>query len=60
VYLDGAYVGTVSAYASTFAARRVLFAYRASSSGDHRLTIKASGSSGHPVVAVDWFATLSN
>ena len=59
VYLDGRYLTTVSSYASTFSARRVLFAYRAGSAGSHTLTIKAVGPSSHPVVAVDWFAILS-
>ena len=60
VYVDGRYVATVSAYASTFSARRVLYAYRAASTGTHTLTIMAIGPTSHPVVAVDWFATLSN
>jgi hypothetical protein len=59
VYLDGHYVATVSAYASSFSARRVLFAYRAGTAGSHTLTIKALGTSGHPVVAIDWFTALS-
>lgn len=59
VYIDGRYIGTVSAYASSFAARRVLLAYRAGATGTHTLTIRAAGTSGHPVVALDWFAVLS-
>jgi hypothetical protein len=60
VYVDGAYVATVSSYASSFSARHVLFAYRAASSGTHSLTIKAIGPTAHPIVAVDWFPTLSD
>ena len=41
VYLDGVYQGTLDAYASSFASRRVLYAASVPS-GTHRLTVKVS------------------
>ncbi|HET7474362.1 MAG TPA: hypothetical protein VFJ71_14655, partial [Candidatus Limnocylindrales bacterium] len=52
VYLDGVLVATVDESASSFVARRVLFA-RNVPSGAHTLVIKALGTSGRPMVALD-------
>ncbi len=52
VYLDGALVATVDQYATSFVARRILFA-RNVASGTHTLVIKALGTGGRPMVALD-------
>jgi hypothetical protein len=52
VYLDGVLVATVDEYASSFVARRMLFV-RNVPSGTHTLVIKALGTSGRPMVALD-------
>ena len=57
VYLDGTLVATVDQYASSFVARRILFA-RNVASGTHTLVIKALGTSGRPMVALDGIYVL--
>jgi hypothetical protein len=52
VYLDGARVAIVDEYAASFIARRTLFV-RNVPSGTHTLVIKALGTSGRPMVAID-------
>jgi hypothetical protein len=54
VYLDGTYLKTVDLKASSFQARKLLFATSVGS-GQHVLTIRGSGTSGRPTVAVDAF-----
>jgi hypothetical protein len=52
VYIDGKEVAVVDQYASSFAARRVVFALRLSD-GSHKVEIRALGTSGRPTVAID-------
>jgi hypothetical protein len=52
VYLDGTRVAIVDEYASSFVARRALFV-RNVPSGTHTLVIKALGTTGRPMVAID-------
>lgn len=59
VYLDGVLVATVDEYSSSFIARRVLFA-RNVASGTHTLVIKALGTSGRPMVAIDAIYVLAS
>lgn len=54
VSIDGDYVATIDLYASSFKARRILFA-TAVSQGTHTITVKGLGTSGRPTVAVDAF-----
>jgi len=58
VYLDGRLVATVNLYRATFGPRRVLYTARAAP-GNHTLSIRVSGTAGHPWVAVDAFAVLT-
>jgi hypothetical protein len=53
VYVDGRYVKTISLYSSSYRARQVIFVYNWSSSGAHRVKVVVSGTSGHPMVAID-------
>lgn len=52
VFVDGVYKQTVDTYASSFVARRVLFAINLHK-GWHKVVIKALGTSGRPMVAFD-------
>lgn len=52
VYIDGKYIKTVDLRASTFRARRIVFA-TAVSQGTHTIVIRGLGTSGRPTVAVD-------
>ena len=54
VYLDGKYVVTVDLRASSFKARRILFA-TAVPSGTHTIVVKGLGTSGRPTITVDAF-----
>jgi hypothetical protein len=58
VYIDGTLVAVVDQYASTFAARRVIFS-RNVTSGTHTLVIKAAGTPGRSTVAVDALEILA-
>jgi GH25 family lysozyme M1 (1,4-beta-N-acetylmuramidase) len=58
VYIDGAFKGTVSTYASTYHARQIVFAYNWSTNGAHSIKIVLRGTSGHPRVDVDAFVQL--
>jgi GH25 family lysozyme M1 (1,4-beta-N-acetylmuramidase) len=58
VSLDGSYVGSVSSYSSSTAARRIVFAAGWGSMGAHSLKVAVSGTSGHPRVDVDAFLRL--
>jgi len=59
VYLDGAYAGTVSLYASSGHSRAIVFAKTFGVNGSHTLRIVVLGTSGHPRVDVDGFVRLS-
>lgn len=54
VFIDGKYIRTVDLKASTFRARRILFAM-AVPNGTHTIVVKALGTSGRPTVAIDAF-----
>ena len=54
VFIDGDYVVTVDLKASSFKARRILFA-TAVPQGTHTIVVKALGTSGRPTVAIDAF-----
>ncbi len=58
VYLDGVEAGTVSAHATAFAPRRVLFTHAFETDGEHSIQIVVAGTAGHPRVDVDAFLTL--
>ena len=57
VTVDGKDVAVVDQYASTFAARRVVFTLK-TSDGKHTVEIRALGTSGRPTIAVDVFDSL--
>jgi hypothetical protein len=58
IYVDGAYVGSVSLYASAFQARRIVWSRGWASSGTHTVSVVVAGTAGHPRVDVDAFAVL--
>jgi hypothetical protein len=58
VYLDGVYQGTVSLYASTTAARPIIYAFNWSATGTHTIKVVVVGTAGHPRVDVDAFILL--
>jgi hypothetical protein len=58
VSLDGSYVGSVSSYSSSTAARRIVFAAGWGSMGVHSLKVAVSGTPGHPRVDVDAFLRI--
>jgi GH25 family lysozyme M1 (1,4-beta-N-acetylmuramidase) len=58
VYLDGAYVKTVSLYSSTYKWRRIVFAQNWPTSTTHKLKIVVVGTAGHSIVDVDGFTWL--
>ncbi len=58
VYLNGAYKGTVSEYASATAWRRLLWSTRWSSSGSHTLRLVWAGTGARPRVNVDALVVL--
>ena len=57
-YVDGTYVGTVSAYRSSSQSRMVLFAQNWSTSGSHKVKLVLTGTSGHPRFDIDAFGYL--
>jgi len=58
IYLDGAYIKTISLNASTSQPRKLVFAKRWSRNGTHTLKIVNLASAGHPRVDVDAFVRL--
>ena len=60
VSIDGRVVATVSLYSSALLPRRAVFTYAWSSAGRHRITIRVSGTAGHPRVDVDGFAVVDD
>jgi hypothetical protein len=58
VYIDGHAVATIDQVASSFTARRVLFA-RNLSAGTHTIVVKSLGTAGRPMVAIDAIEVLS-
>jgi subtilisin family serine protease len=57
-YVDGTYVGTVSAYRSSSQSRMVLFARNWSASGSHKVKLILTGTSGHPRFDIDAFGYM--
>jgi hypothetical protein len=53
VYVDGVYKKTVSAYASSFVARKTLYAASWSTQRAHTVKIVVVGTARHPTVAID-------
>ena len=58
VYVDGRFVRIVDLYAPSFRARTPIFTAAWSSTGSHTITIRALGSAGHPLVAIDSFSII--
>ena len=57
-YVDGTYIGTVSAYRSSSQSRMVLFARNWSTSGSHKVKLVLTGTAGHPRFDIDAFGYL--
>lgn len=55
VYIDGTLAATINTRADSFHAKRVLFRTSWGSVGQHRIAVVASGTAGHPMVALDAF-----
>ncbi len=53
VYVDGNLAATVSTWAPSFAATRVLFQWSWNAVGNHRIEIMNEGTAGHPAVTLD-------
>jgi hypothetical protein len=60
ISIDGRVVATVSLNSSTQLPRRAMFTYAWSGAGRHRITIRVSGTAGHPRVDVDGFAVVDD
>ena len=58
VYVDGTYVGTVSAYRSSSQSKIVLFARNWGASGSHKVKLVLTGTAGHPRFDIDAFGYL--
>ncbi|MEW5991963.1 MAG: transglycosylase family protein [Chloroflexota bacterium] len=55
VYVDGAFVGTMSSYARHFRPRVRIFALAFDEVGQHTIRLEVVGRGGHPMVAIDEF-----
>ena len=60
VYLDGVLVGTVNLYASTYQARRTVWAVTFPTAGWHTIKVVDLATAGHPRIDVDGFIRLAN
>jgi hypothetical protein len=60
VYVDGRYVATVDLHGTGTALRRVVWTRTWKSVATHRVTIRVSGTAGHPRVDVDGFAIVDS
>lgn len=58
VYVDGVYRTTINLYATTFAAKQILFAATWASNGSHSITIVNAGTAGHSRVDIDAFVRV--
>ena len=58
VYVDGKLVATVKLYSRTVQPRRAVYTHSWATAGRHRITIRVSGTAGHPRVDVDGFAVI--
>ncbi len=59
IFIDGTYLKTISLYASSFTARKVVFSKGWSSAARHTLVIEVVGTAGHAYVAIDELAFAS-
>ena len=59
MYVDGAYIRTISLYASTYTSRWIAFARSWSANSNHTLKIVVAGTAGHPRVDLDAFVRLT-
>ena len=59
IFIDGTYLKTISLYATSFTARKVVFSKSWSSAARHTLVIQVVGTAGHPYVAIDELAFAS-
>ncbi len=60
VYVDGRSVATVKLYSRSVQTRRAVYTYSWATAGPHRITIRVSGTAGHPRVDVDGFAVVDS
>jgi GH25 family lysozyme M1 (1,4-beta-N-acetylmuramidase) len=60
VYVDDVLVATVNLYASTYQARRTVWAVTFPAGGSHTIKIVDLGTSGHPRIDIDAFIRLAN
>ncbi len=60
VYVDGRHVATVNLYSRTLQTQRAVYTYSWATAGRHRITIRVSGTAGHPRVDVDGFAVVGS
>jgi hypothetical protein len=58
VYIDGSYKATISLYAATASARKIMYVVNWSVQGTHMIKIIVAGTAGHPRVDVDAFVRL--
>ncbi len=58
VYINGKFVGSISLFSATSQASKVVGSWSWTSSAKRTITIKVSGTSGHPRVDVDKFITV--
>ena len=58
VYVDGSYVGTISAYRSSSQSKIVLFARNWGASGSHKVKLVLTGTANHPRFDIDAFGYL--
>jgi hypothetical protein len=58
VYVDGAYVKTISLYSTTTKARQVVFSRTWAANGTHTVKVVPVGTAGHPRVDLDAFVIL--
>jgi hypothetical protein len=58
VYVDGVLKGTISTYSATTRYRQLVYQFRWSTAGTHKIKVVVSGTSGHPRVDLDAFVVL--
>ena len=58
IYVDDAYVRTLSFYSRTAASRRILFSRSWSTSGSHKLKVVVAGTAHRPRVDIDGFVVM--
>jgi GH25 family lysozyme M1 (1,4-beta-N-acetylmuramidase) len=58
VYIDGVLKATISLYASSYQAQRIVYAFNWTSNGTHTIKIVNRATSGHPRIDIDAFVIL--